>query len=252
MARTVEDLAVMMNIITQPDLRDWAALPPDRIDFSAGIDRGVRKLKLAFSPDLGFVTVDPEVKASVEAAVEAFERELEAEVELVDLDLQDCVSLEQALWNAGAASVMKGLSEEQRRLVDPGLVRLSAEGASLTAVDLLDVTSRRAELAVRMARFHQQYDLLLTPTLPIAAFSAGRDVPDKWPSSNWMSWTPFTYPFNLTQQPAATIPCGFTADGLPIGLQVIGPKFHDALVLTACRAFEQACPQLRRPPLLEC
>jgi aspartyl-tRNA(Asn)/glutamyl-tRNA(Gln) amidotransferase subunit A len=94
-----------------------------------------------------------------------------------------------------------------------------------------------------MSRFHGEWDLLITPTLPIPAFTAGQNVPDGWPDEHWHSWTPFTYPFNLTQQPAATVPCGFTAAGLPIGLQIVGPRHADAQVLRAARAYEAAHPQ---------
>ena len=94
-----------------------------------------------------------------------------------------------------------------------------------------------------MSRFHETWDLLLTPTLPIPAFEAGREVPDGCADPRWPSWTPFTYPFNLTQQPAATVPCGFTAAGLPLGLQIVGPRHADALVLRAARAYEPAHPQ---------
>ena len=98
-----------------------------------------------------------------------------------------------------------------------------------------------------MGRFHRKYDLLLTPTLPITAFAKGRDVPDGWPSPDWTSWTPYTYPFNLTQQPAASVPCGLTGAGLPVGLQIVGPRHADALVLRAARAYERARPPIRLP-----
>ena len=91
-----------------------------------------------------------------------------------------------------------------------------------------------------MSLFHRKWDLLVTPTLPIPAFTAGRNVPEGWPDEHWQSWTPFTYPFNLTQQPAATVPCGLTAAGLPIGLQIVGARYADALVLRAARAYEAA------------
>jgi aspartyl-tRNA(Asn)/glutamyl-tRNA(Gln) amidotransferase subunit A len=96
-----------------------------------------------------------------------------------------------------------------------------------------------------MGGFHTRYDLLLTPTLPIPAFAAGREAPGE---GRWTSWTPFTYPFNLTQQPAASVPCGFTADGLPIGLQIVGPRHADATVLAAAHAYQQATTWHLRTP----
>jgi aspartyl-tRNA(Asn)/glutamyl-tRNA(Gln) amidotransferase subunit A len=95
---------------------------------------------------------------------------------------------------------------------------------------------------MHMNLFHRDYDLLLTPTLPVPAFDAGREVPQTPDNKRWTDWTPLTYPFNLTGQPAASIPCGFTKAGLPVGLQIVGPRFADALVLRAARAFETAHP----------
>jgi aspartyl-tRNA(Asn)/glutamyl-tRNA(Gln) amidotransferase subunit A len=134
--------------------------------------------------------------------------------------------------------------------MDRGLVDVAAEGERVDAVAYLAAMAVRGELGVRMGAFHETYDLLLTPTTPIAAFEAGREVPPGWPHERWQTWTPFTYPFNLTQQPAATVPCGFTSAGLPVGLQVVGPRHADARVLRACRAFEQARPWAGTRPTL--
>src|SRR5258708_19782016 len=100
------------------------------------------------------------------------------------------------------------------------------------------------ELGVLMGRFHRTYDVLLTPTLPIPAFPTGQDVPDGWSSPDWTSWTPYTYPFNLTQQPALSVPCGITAAGLPVGLQVVGPRHSAAPALPSAPPSQPppACP----------
>ena len=100
----------------------------------------------------------------------------------------------------------------------------------------------RPKLGSPMRRFHEIYDLLLTPTLPLAAFEAGEERPDPARQPRWINWAPFSNPFNLTQQPAASVPCGLTAAGLPVGLQIVGPMHADALVLRAARAFEAARP----------
>ncbi len=101
---------------------------------------------------------------------------------------------------------------------------------------------KRGALGTHMNLFHREFDLLVTPTLAVAAFDVGMEYPQKTKNSKWTDWTPFTYPFNLTQQPAASILCGFTKAGLPVGLQIVGPKYADALVLRAARAFETARP----------
>jgi aspartyl-tRNA(Asn)/glutamyl-tRNA(Gln) amidotransferase subunit A len=93
-----------------------------------------------------------------------------------------------------------------------------------------------------MQRFHQTYDLLITPTLPITAFGVGQTSPQSSIYPQGRNWSPFTYPFNLTQQPAASVPCGFTKDGLPVGMQIVGAKYKDLLVLQAARAYETVVP----------
>jgi aspartyl-tRNA(Asn)/glutamyl-tRNA(Gln) amidotransferase subunit A len=128
--------------------------------------------------------------------------------------------------------------------MDPALVEIAEQGTAFTAVDYLRGMAVRNELGIRMGAFHTRYDLLLTPTLPVAAFPAGEDFPRTVAGreATFLSWTPFTYPFNLTGQPAATVPCGQTSDGLPVGLQIVGRVREDARVLRAAAAFEEARP----------
>ena len=124
----------------------------------------------------------------------------------------------------------------------------AAEGERISAVDYLGADLVRTALSQQMAAFHQQYDLLLTPMMPIPALPVGQDLNDPATERHWIDWSPFSYPFNMTRQPAASIPCGLTRAGLPIGLQIVGPLYADARVLRAARAFETTQPE-RRPPL---
>ena len=126
--------------------------------------------------------------------------------------------------------------------MDPGLQEIAAEGAATPLIDYLAAVGRRGELGAALRRFHESYDLLLTPSVPIAAFAAGQECPDPSRQRRWIDWAPFSFPFNLSQQPAASVPCGLTAAGLPVGLQIVGPMHGDALVLRAARAFESARP----------
>ena len=126
--------------------------------------------------------------------------------------------------------------------MDAGLQEIAVAGVQVPLLDYLDAVRRRAELGAAMRRFHESYDLLLTPTLPLAAFAAGIERPDPATQPRWFHWAPFSNPFNLTQQPAASVPCGLTARGLPVGLQIVGPMHADALVLRAAQAFEAARP----------
>ncbi len=132
-------------------------------------------------------------------------------------------------------------------MVDPGLLETAAAGDRISAADWVHADLVRNALGRRMGAFHQQYDLLLTPTMPIPALPAGQDLNDPAAERHWIDWSPFSYPFNMTRQPAASIPCGLTSAGLPIGLQIVGPLYGDDRVLRAARAFEATQPELRAP-----
>jgi aspartyl-tRNA(Asn)/glutamyl-tRNA(Gln) amidotransferase subunit A len=241
MARTVTDLALLLDVVASPDPRDWQQLPPAARSYAAGIDDGVAGLRIAFSPELGHVAVDPEIAGLVARAAQAFAA-LGAHVETTDPGFADPRGTFDVLWSTGAARAIELLPCTDG--IDPGLAAIAAQGRSVSGVEYLTACGERDQLAITMSRFHQEWDLLLTPAMPIAAFEAGREVPEGSEDPRWPGWTPFTYPFNLTQQPAATVPCGFTAGGLPAGLQIVGPRHADALVLRAARAYEQAHPQI--------
>lgn len=252
MTRTVADTAALLDVITGFDARDWAAMPTPSASFLAGLDDGVAGLRVAFSPNLGFVHNDPEVDAAVRAAVTVL-ADAGARVEEVDPGFADPLDAFHVLWFSGAAKVLQGyggLGDAWADRVDPGLRRTAEIGASFSASDYLDATAVRMQLGELMGRFHQSYDVLVTPTLPLPAFPAGADVPDGWPSPDWASWTPYTYPFNMTQQPALSVPCGFTSAGLPVGLQIVGRRHADAMVLRVGRAYEAATEWHRRTPEL--
>jgi aspartyl-tRNA(Asn)/glutamyl-tRNA(Gln) amidotransferase subunit A len=242
MTRTVGDAALMLSVISRPDPRDCYAIPHDRQDYLDGIEDGVEGWRIAFSPSLGGHSVEPEVAKLVDEAAAVF-GELGARVEEVDPDIGgNCESVFADHWFPGAANALRAYSPEQRAVMDPGLQEIAAAGARLPLMDYLAAVKEREQLGVRMNFFHQKWDLLLTPTLPLAAFTAGVEVPDGSPGRRWTTWTPFTYPFNLTRQPAATVPCGLTSTGLPVGLQIVGPAYGDAQVLHAARAFEKLRP----------
>ena len=241
MTRSVHDAALMLNVLSQPDARDWFALPYDPRDYRVGLDDGVRGLRIAYSADLGGAEVEPEVAALVEQAAMRFV-ELGALVEAVDPDFGGVAEVFRRHWFAGAAYLLKDFSPRRKALMDPGLVEVAEEGAKIGMLELQEAVQKRGAYGVRMNQFHEKYDLVFTPTLPLAAFDAGREVADVMKEKRWTDWTPFSYPFNLTQQPAASIPCGLTRDGLPVGLQIVGPRYQDALVLRAARAFESLQP----------
>lgn len=247
--RSVRDAVTLLDLLVGFDDRDWSAMPTPVSSFLDDVDAGVQGLRIGFSPDLGYVHNAPEVEALVRQAV-AVLVDLGAQVEEVNPGFSDPVDALDVLWRAGAAKVADAYGAEVLDAVDPGLRTVIELGQSLTASDFLDATAVRMDLGVQMGRFHRTYDLLVTPTLPITAFPTGMDAPADGPSRDWTSWTPYTYPFNLTQQPALTVPCGLTRAGLPVGLQIVGPRHGDALVLRAGQAFEAATSWTTLTPTL--
>jgi aspartyl-tRNA(Asn)/glutamyl-tRNA(Gln) amidotransferase subunit A len=241
MARTVADVALGLDVLARPDPREWASLPAPPGSYAEEASGGLEGVRVAFSADLGYVRVDPEIARLVREGAMALEA-LGARVEAADPGWDDPRDFFDTLWSAGAAAAVHALAEAQRQRLDPGLAALVENAAGLDARAWLEADARRAELGAAMGRFHETWDLLVTPTLPIPAFFANRLVPDGWPDPHWPSWTPFTYPFNLTQQPALTVPCGLTAEGLPAGLQIVGRRHGEALVLRAGAALERARP----------
>ena len=118
-------------------------------------------------------------------------------------------------------------------MLEPGFAAIADLGEQIPHMQYIAATDARAAMGHRMNQFHEKFDLLLTPMIPITAFEVGQIAPVGTDQSNWMNWTPFTFPFNLTQQPAASIPCGFTSSGLPVALQIVAAKYRDDLVLRA-------------------
>ena len=242
MTRTVEDAALMLTVISRPDIRDWHALPADGRDYRIGLERGIAGLRIAASTDFGFVEVDPEVAAAFTAAL-AVLADLGARIDLVDPPVGRPGSIFARTWFPAAGRVLEKLPPEIRPRLDPGFVAMAEQGARYSRADIQDAMLERGELGVAMQAFLSDYDLLATPSTALPAFAAGVEYPDPQRPERWSDWATFSYPFNLTQQPAISVPCGFTAAGLPIGLQLAAAKYGDALVLRAARAFEAARPQ---------
>ncbi|MDH3229460.1 MAG: amidase [Alphaproteobacteria bacterium] len=240
LTRCVEDAAVMLNTLSRPDARDWYSLPYDGRSYTEGLENGVTGLKVAFSPTLGYAAVDPEITALVRKAAEALAA-LGANIEEVDPGFDCPQEVFHKLWFPPAAYRCRHLTDAQRKQLDPGLQEIIEQSQAWDLTDFMQATQDRAALGTHMRKFHEEYDLLLTPTLPVTAFRAGDEVAND-AHSRWTDWAAFTYPFNLTQQPAASIPCGFTADGLPAGLQIVGRMHDEATVLRAARAYETVHP----------
>ncbi|HYX86977.1 MAG TPA: amidase family protein [Gaiellales bacterium] len=226
-ARTVADAALLLDVMAGTTTLD-------------GIDGGVAGVRTAWSADLGFAAVEGDVVAIAAAAARRLP-ELGLEVEDADPPGGDPWPIVDAIW---AWNQAEGEDPALSDLADPGRWAVVERGLRMTAADHDAAHARRREFTAAVDGFFADIDLLVTPALPCPPFRAGADQPG-WVGgrpTEYLSWTAFTYPFNVTGQPAATVPCGRTEDGLPVGLQLIGRRGEDELVLRAARAFEQAFP----------
>ncbi len=237
----------MLTVIARPDPRDWYQAPARNIDYRQGLDSGVKNLRIGYSRTLGYARVDPEVAKLVDKGARVFES-LGARVEELDLELEDPIAIMQPLWAVALALAIAPMTAAQRALVDPPMLELAEPGFGLSALEYRRIERAREAFARRMCMLHQEYDLLITPQLAVPAFEAGHEVPPGSERTRWWEWSPFTYPFNLSQQPAATVPCGFTRQGLPVAMQLVGDKFADARVLQAARAYEAVQPFVMPKP----
>ena len=249
MTRTVADAAHLLRAMAGPYPRDYTSLEAPPEDYPARLDDGIAGLKVAFSPDLGHARVDPEVAALVRRAAEGFEA-LGCAVEIPALPFgPDGPDIIRLLWPIHLHAYRPFLAAFEARM-DPGLVACIRAGDGVSAAAYLEVRARKLAYIEAVHRFFEDWDLLLTPAVSVAAFPADRLQPAHWPAHpwDWLMWAEFSYPFNFSGSPAASVPCGFTDAGLPVGLQIVGKRFADLTVLRAARAFEQARPWVDKRP----
>lgn len=239
--RTVDDAALMMRVLAQKDVRDGCAGP----EYPFGevpLTSTLKGLRVAYSRDFGYVDVSEDILNATDAAAQKIES-LGAEVVAIDPDVAGAWEILETLYRAAATRLVSRLNKKQRSLLEAHILEEAEQGLSLTLSDYLDAQEARFELTAKMAAFHQEFDLLITPTLPVAPFPVGLKQPDL----NYKNWYPFTGPFNLTQQPAASLPSGLDSGGLPVGLQLVGARYNDMTVLSAARVLESAFGRLVPP-----
>ncbi len=249
LTRTVPDAALMLSVCAGPDTRDQYSLPAERVDYGQALRGGVRGLRVAYSDDLGFVdAVDPEVRAICAAAARAF-RELGCRVSEVHPGWPSPMEAWKLIFCGGIATRMAPYLD-RRQDIEPGLLRIIEEYLTRPPAAYVQAWFDRLAWDQYPRGLFEQYDLLLTPTIACPPFPVGLDNPPEVAGRAVPSygWIPFTYPFNMTGHPAASVPCGFTGNGLPVGLQIVGRRHDDAAVLRAAAAFERTRPWRERRP----
>jgi aspartyl-tRNA(Asn)/glutamyl-tRNA(Gln) amidotransferase subunit A len=251
MTRTVADAALMLQVAAGPDERDQTSLPAAPVDYAKALAGGVKGLRVAWSEDLGFAdVVDPEVRDLCAKGALAF-REVGCRVEAVAPGWPSPLDCWIQLFGGGIATRMAPYLDRKSE-IDPGLYRIIETTLKNPPTKYVQAWFDRLAWWEHPRRLFEKYDLLLTPTIACPPFAIGLDNPTEIAGKPVppYAWIPFTFPFNMTGQPAASVPCGFTKDGLPVGLQIVGRRFDDATVLRASAAFERLRPWARhRPPL---
>jgi len=252
MTRTVADAAFMMSIIAGPDMRDQRSLPKLETDWNKTIKGDIKGLRVAYSPDWGYAAVDPQVRDVVGKAVKVFEKELGCKVEIAHPGFENPYG---AFWGLVACETdlkgMRAMVAKHGAKMTPHLVEFITR--PWQAEDFTNAIMVRKGVVNKMAAFMQKYDLLLTPTLACPPFGLHIQGPEKIDGRmvDRFEWLNFTYIMNMTGQPAASIPAGFTRDGLPIGLQIVGRHLDDPTVLRASACFEAVRPWADKwPPML--
>ena len=250
LARTVRDVGLMMSAIARHDPRDPFALPDDGVDYRAACDESLARtpLRIAWSADLGFAPVERETREIAETAARAF-TEIGVTVDEATPDLGDPSSILRILYGGAQAGAHAARSAEQKAQMDPDLVAYAEASAGLSVVEYVRAVGARQAMVDALRRFFERYDLLLTPTLCLPAFPLGVVGPSEVAGRKvtHLGWT-LCYPFNYSGQPAVSVPAGWTASGLPVGLQIVGRRLEDALVLRAAATFEALRPWADRRP----
>lgn len=255
--RTVRDAALMLDVVAGPHPEDPLALPAPQSDYLSATDRGIDDLDVAYSRDLGTYPIEPAVEEVIEDAVAAFDGAA-ASVTSVDVDfglsreeiLDVYYTWAKVLWGAMFEELKAKHGVDplgaDREKIRPELAAVLEGGDDIDAIEFVRTGAERSRVFDGIQRVFEEHDLLVTPTLGVTAFD--HDLPDGGPThvdgepiEPLRGWV-LTQPFNMTGHPVASIPAGLTDEDLPVGLQIVGPRFRDDLVLAASAAFEAERP----------
>jgi aspartyl-tRNA(Asn)/glutamyl-tRNA(Gln) amidotransferase subunit A len=238
MTRTVRDAALMLNVLARFDPRDPFALPDDPREWRNGIEDGVRGLRVAVLRNPGFAApVDQDGLDALQIALQIL-RDEGAKVEEVDVELPDCSLVFSRVWGAAIARLVRSIAEPQRHLLEAGLLQVAALNEHVTAQDVLEAEALRVRAANAMAMHHLTYDAVICPCVPACAPKVDKPIGDP-AAALWNDWAPWTLLFNLTRQPAISLPVGVNAAGLPRAVQIAAGLYNDDIALRIARAVER-------------
>lgn len=247
MARTVRDAALLLTAISGFDARDSASVSAEVPDYLAACDRSPKGLRIAWSPTLGYAKPDSEVATLAEAGARVFEQ-LGCSIELVEHVFDDPIDLWMAEFYAGVGTRLQKTLREKREIIDPPVANVLEKALDQRIEEYYGRVFARYDFREKVRQFFEKFDLLMTPTTPVAAFELGLDIPPELDGANIVSWVAYTYPVNLCGLPAASVPCGFTQKGLPVGLHIVGRALAETDILCAAAAFEVARPWADKKP----
>ena len=237
LTRNVLDACKVLQIISGKDFRDPFTVT-ENVPIYENFIKEKKSYKIAWSPTLGYGKNDSNVMKILDNAIKNISS-LGYKIDTIDKVLdEDPINLWNAEFYAGVGTRLKSVIENSPDLIDPAVLDVLKVAINQKMNDYYSLVFQRYAFREKMRIFFDQYDLLITPTLPCAAFEVGLNVPKNMPDKNIVSWVTYTYPFNLTGQPAASINAGYTSENLPVGMQVIGKNNREIDVLNFCNQFE--------------
>ena len=250
LARTVRDAALLLSAVSGHDRRDPFAVAGPVPDYLGACGQSIKGMRIAWSPTFGYARSEPEILQITEKAARSFEQ-LGCSIELVEFPIgEEPLDIWMAEFYGGVGTKLKSTLAESADQLDPAVVELLSGALDHSIEDYFTLVFARYDFREKVRQFFENFDLLLSPVLPVAAFDVGLDVPPGWEDRNAVSWVYYTYPFNTTGQPAASIPVGFAESGLPVGLQMVGRINSETDIFRAAAGFEEAFPWADKKPQL--
>jgi len=250
--RYVKDAALMLDAMKGPYEGDRMSIPDDKVNYFKEVDEKPKKLRIGYSMNLGFAKViDEEVEKGVLDGVHKFEN-FGWMIEESKIKLRRPESPFYTLWTSKIGFYLKSKMKEWGDQIDPDLVQMAELGMTYSGGDVVKAMNNRRKICDIFHNYFKDYDILVTPATAVPAFKLGMMYPSKinGKSVSPTGWQPFSFPFNLTGHPTATIPCGWSSEGLPIGMQIVGKRYDELTVLQVSQAFEEIAPWQDKKPSL--